>query len=175
MANRTEYNKNYYREHKEEYALKRKEKKTWKKDYDKDYREKNKTKLIEDKHNYYEQNKEKFSKLNAEFLRKFKEENGIDYYVFKNQEVKNEIFILLDNKCSNPNCPIPPEKLDKRCLQIDHVNGGGSQERKSSKLTGFRFYKKVLKAIKTGSKDYQLLCAYCNWLKRYENNECKKT
>jgi hypothetical protein len=172
MADRTEYNKNYYQKHKDDYALKRKEKKASKKDYDKDYREKNKAKLTEDKHNYYEANKEKFSKLNTEFLRKFKEENGVDYYAFKDRQIKAEIFQLLGDKCSNPNCPISPEKLDKRALHIDHTNGGGSQERKNSKLTGFRFYKKVLKAIKSGSKDYQLLCAYCNWMKRYENNEC---
>lgn len=54
---------------------------------------------------------------------------------------------------------------DWRALQIDHVNGGGSAEFKSN---GSRAaYKKAA----AGDPDYQLLCANCNWIKRYENNE----
>lgn len=55
---------------------------------------------------------------------------------------------------------------DPRALQIDHVNGGGGQERKALQNAG-RVYKKVL-ADQTG---YQLLCANCNWIKKYEEHE----
>lgn len=43
----------------------------------------------------------------------------------KNHRVKlrKKVFELLGNKCSNPDCPIPKDKLDTRCLQIDHVHG----------------------------------------------------
>lgn len=78
---------------------------------------------------------------------------------------KEEIFQLLGNKCSNINCPIPKDKMDNRCLQIDHVNNNGAKERKI--YSPSQLIIKILKEIKKGSKDYQLLCPYCNWLKRY--------
>lgn len=59
---------------------------------------------------------------------------------------------------------------DRRALQIDHVNGGGSKERKEK---GFKqeFHKHVLNSFIKGENRYQLLCANCNWIKRFENNE----
>lgn len=57
---------------------------------------------------------------------------------------------------------------DIRALQIDHVNGGGSKERKQAKKG---IYKHILDKIKNGSKEYQVLCANCNWIKRCENRE----
>ena len=59
--------------------------------------------------------------------------------------------------------------MDKRALQIDHINGGGKSDR-DGKITGF--YKKVLKD-KSGK--YQLLCANCNLIKRIENREFRKS
>lgn len=60
---------------------------------------------------------------------------------------------------------------DIRALQIDHVNGGGTKEVRS--LGAGRMYRNILDKISTGKplKDYQILCANCNWIKRYENNE----
>jgi hypothetical protein len=55
---------------------------------------------------------------------------------------------------------------DLRALQVDHMNGGGCQERKRLRNQA-AFNKKVL-ADQTG---YQLLCANCNWIKRHERNE----
>ncbi len=56
---------------------------------------------------------------------------------------------------------------DFRALQIDHVNGGGSQERKAvSSMSSY--YDNVLKS---GGIGYQLLCANCNQIKRYESGE----
>jgi len=78
---------------------------------------------------------------------------------------KEEIFQLLGNKCSNPNCPIPVEKMDIRALQIDHVKNNGAKERKIYSPSQLRIL--ILKEIRKGSKDYQLLCPYCNWVKRY--------
>ncbi len=57
---------------------------------------------------------------------------------------------------------------DPRALQIDHINGGGRNER--TKLGGI-YYKKVLESIINKEGKYQLLCANCNFIKRYENNE----
>ena len=83
-------------------------------------------------------------------------------------KLKREIFELLGNKCNNQNCPIPRNKLDIRALQIDHINSGGTKERRNISRT---YYRRILTEIQNGSKEYQLLCAYCNWLKRYTNNE----
>lgn len=54
---------------------------------------------------------------------------------------------------------------DPRTLQIDHRNGGGSRER--AKIGQHGIYRRVLRH----PEDYQLLCANCNWIKRYENGE----
>lgn len=55
---------------------------------------------------------------------------------------------------------------DVRALQIDHVNGGGSQER--LKEDNRRMYVRIAGGDTEG---YQVLCANCNWIKRSENNE----
>jgi len=35
----------------------------------------------------------------------------------------------------------------------------------------FSYYRFILNEIKAGSKDYQLLCANCNWIKKFEEKE----
>ena len=64
----------------------------------------------------------------------------------------------------------------KRCgesnpvvLQIDHINGGGRNELKRIGTRGV--YRKVING-ETGG--YQILCANCNVIKKYENNENRK-
>lgn len=88
-----------------------------------------------------------------------------DYNKKYKLKFRTEILALLGNKC------VCCGFSDPRALQIDHVNGHGSQERKLFKRDSARFYKFVLKQIKSGSKDYQLLCANCNWIKRIEKKE----
>lgn len=79
-----------------------------------------------------------------------------------NVRTRLAIFALLGNKCIRCNFS------DTRALQIDHINGGGAKERKS--ITG-NYHKYVLQKIINGDTSYQLLCANCNWIKKYENNE----
>lgn len=53
---------------------------------------------------------------------------------------------------------------DERVLQVDHVFNDGAEERR-------RFGKRIpalWKRIQANPERYQLLCANCNWLKRYE-------
>lgn len=59
---------------------------------------------------------------------------------------------------------------DWRALHIDHVNGNGKRDRKTNSGT---YYKKIKQKILKGSKEYQILCANCNWIKVYENKERK--
>ncbi len=58
---------------------------------------------------------------------------------------------------------------DARALQIDHINGGGRNEfRKNPRLVKIKVY---FEHIRKNRTNYQLLCANCNWIKRFENNE----
>lgn len=54
---------------------------------------------------------------------------------------------------------------DSRALQVDHINGGGVKEYKKIGLSAM--YKRVFEH----RQDYQILCANCNWIKRFENQE----
>jgi hypothetical protein len=57
---------------------------------------------------------------------------------------------------------------DYRVLQIDHVHGGGSKDRRENPVSSaFNMAKKVF----AKPDDFQLLCANCNWIKRYDNHE----
>lgn len=54
---------------------------------------------------------------------------------------------------------------DARVLQIDHIAGAGSIERRELRYRA-KYYATIL-ADATGK--YQLLCANCNWIKRLES------
>lgn len=87
-------------------------------------------------------------------------------------KLKLEVYELLGNKCSNPNCLIVGGCKDIRCLQIDHINRASPEHRKFRRTSGAEYYlRMILAQIKSGSKDYQLLCANCNWIKRFEKHE----
>lgn len=82
-------------------------------------------------------------------------------------ERKMKVLKLLGNECANPyNLPHPDWCNDWRCLQIDHVNGGGNKQRKKIGST-ICFLSYVLKH----PEEFQLLCSNCNWLKRYVKGE----
>jgi len=89
-----------------------------------------------------------------------------DYYQKLIEELKIKIFELFDGKCSNPYSQHDKSYTDVRALQIDHINGGGRQQRKMMNSTE-RFYKYVL----SHPEEFQLLCANCNQIKRVENKE----
>jgi len=80
--------------------------------------------------------------------------------------LRNQVIIALGGECANPFKLNHGDFLsDRRCLQIDHINGGGGEELKN--LGAQKMYKKILEDP-TG---YQLLCANCNWIKRDVNGE----
>ena len=55
---------------------------------------------------------------------------------------------------------------DQRALQIDHIDGGGIKEKHiTNNVYSF------IKQVGLYPKKYQVLCANCNWIKRYENDE----
>ena len=63
---------------------------------------------------------------------------------------------------------------DYRALQIDHVRSNGAQERAefTTKASSLRYYENILERIDTG--DYQILCANCNIIKKYECGEFRR-
>lgn len=77
------------------------------------------------------------------------------------REIRNEIIRLLGSKCAK--CGFS----DTRALQIDHVYNNGSKERNAMGQRGM--YIKMYIEIKSGNTyNYQVLCANCNWIKRYD-------
>ncbi len=80
------------------------------------------------------------------------------------RNLRQRIVELLGRKCVR--CGFN----DWRALQVDHVNGGGDLERRTLKLTTIRFIDHLL----ASHGKYQLLCANCNWIKRYENHEIQR-
>lgn len=82
----------------------------------------------------------------------------------RKKKLKDKVFEKLGRCCSK--CGFS----DVRALQIDHVNGGGTDEYEALNYNQEKLIKRVL-ADTTGS--YQILCANCNWIKRMENSELR--
>lgn len=85
----------------------------------------------------------------------------------KNQRVKAKCFALYGGLCQR--C----EFGDIRALQIDHINGVPNGERRlknNPHRGGVKLYQAILSEVYP-QEDFQLLCANCNWIKRFEDNE----
>ena len=101
-------------------------------------------------------------------------QNQKDWINKYHRNLRIKIIQLLGGKCANPyNLNHGDFIADRRCLQIDHINGNGRKERITFPSTS-AYQNYILKQIKAGSKDYQLLCANCNWIKRVMNKEFKR-
>jgi hypothetical protein len=62
---------------------------------------------------------------------------------------------------------------DWRALQIDHINGHGHTERVCA--DGEQYHKRLLRLSDVELKaKYQILCANCNWIKKYTLKENRK-
>lgn len=72
---------------------------------------------------------------------------------------KAQVFDLLGHEC------VECGEDDKTCLQFDHVDGGGSKERRE-----VGSYYALLKRILDDPDRFQVLCANCNHLKRLADN-----
>lgn len=84
------------------------------------------------------------------------------------EDYRIKIIRLLGNRCNK--CGYDS---DIRALQVDHINGGGRDDRKEH---GGSMYLRILERLESGIVgEYQILCANCNWIKRMENREHKKS
>lgn len=105
--------------------------------------------------NYW--SKEKTKEYNKQY-RKSHLENFLEYRRKTNNKRRLETLLLAGGiKCKK--CGFD----DRRALQIDHINGGGSKNRLTQ--VGLRG------DVKKYPEKYQVLCANCNWIKRCENKE----
>ena len=57
---------------------------------------------------------------------------------------------------------------DIRALQIDHINGNGLTDFKNGNYVRYRYY---VKNPEIAKHNLQILCANCNWIKKYEKSE----
>ena len=80
-----------------------------------------------------------------------------------NHKKRKEVVDLLGGKCKR--CGFD----DMRALQIDHIKGGGYKEIKN--IHSRERIRLVKESIKNNENKYQLLCANCNWIKRYEDKQ----
>ena len=126
------------------------------------------------RHQHYINHMEEFKMVQHEYYVKHREEIlNSDWYkeglktkktTMRYRELRKELITILGSKC------IKCGFSDIRALQIDHVNSGGRKEAKNFS-SPWLMYTSILKKIKSGSKDYQLLCANCNWIKKCTNHE----
>lgn len=61
--------------------------------------------------------------------------------------------------------------LDFRALQLDHINGNGAKELKQGPAKIYGYYLAHSDEVK---KKLQVLCANCNWIKRFERQETNR-
>ncbi len=130
-------------------------------EYNREYGRKWRAKNPEYNHQWREKNRDERNRWAREYRKKPNRKIKVNEYVrTKNKNFRLKVLSCLGNKCKR--CGFS----DRRALQIDHLNGGGVKEKKL--LGEYRMYKQVMNDT---SNKYQLLCANCNWIKRYENNE----
>lgn len=130
-------------------------------EYAKKYYRANKEKISERIKNYKLSNIEKFRSYQKSYRIKNREKY-LPYYQEKRNKFRKELLKLAGGiECKS--CGFQ----DWRALQIDHINGNGRKD-DSIRKNQVKFKRDVIE----NPNKYQVLCANCNWIKRYENNEC---
>jgi hypothetical protein len=158
----------------------------------KKYQDKHKPETAARKKKWREENREKYLAYSKKYNKEHREEQAEryrknrkaicrqhhEYYVEHRDALivrsinytvqkREAIITALGGKCCR--CSFS----DIRALQVDHVNGDGYKERRKYG-NGYKNYKRILEQVLSGSKDYQVLCANCNQIKKIENNETTK-
>ncbi len=136
-----------------------------------EYYQKNKEAIKKRASDYYEANKEEVLRKQKPTRLKYYQKNKLKISERNKKRWKKQRVALLKQvgygvlACKR--CGFD----DYRALQVDHVNGGGQAEVRNTK---FRNPERYAKHIAKNPKNYQLLCANCNWIKRDENQEYPK-
>ena len=136
------YNKNYYKKHR---------------DYFRNYYREHKEHINASAKNWQAKSRERFKEINKKALRKrltLLKEEVLTYYGGGK---------LACVKCSFDNI---------KALSIDHINGGGNQHRKKTKMSSSYGFYGWLKSYNY-PEGYQTLCMNCQIIKRKVNKEFK--
>jgi hypothetical protein len=101
--------------------------------------------------------------ISKKYREKYREQIRLQFEK-RNRQLRIDVVNKMGNQCVY--CGVS----DVRVLQIDHINGGGRNEQKKYSTQGI--YRRILQmSIDECKIHYQILCANCNWIKRYENHE----
>lgn len=82
-----------------------------------------------------------------------------EYYRNSVRRLRNRVLEFCGGKCVQ--CGFS----DSQALQLDHIHGGGTTHRKARGLYG------IWRDALVNPTEFQLLCANCNWIKRYDKKE----
>jgi len=130
------------------------------------WRERHAEQVKEINRRYYAENRERLRKEGKERAAKpeTQQRRAITdkaYHVNYKRQRRREILERLGGKCVR--CGFD----DWRGLQIDHIHNGGTKHRQSFSNI-WTYYKRILESLDMG--EYQVLCANCNQIKRYEEH-----
>lgn len=141
----------------------------------KQYYHKHKEYLIESHRQWCESNKERLKEYQSAYMRNWLTDSNnrkkINAIVNKHQKnLRIRIFDVLGHICNNVNCLVVGRCNDIRCLEIDHIKGGGNKEAREfgGRSNMYRWYLKHPDEIK---KRLQILCSNCNAIKIHQNKE----
>ncbi len=112
----------------------------------------------------YKENREKVLEYNKKWRRKNRARRRDDHAKWR-YELRMKVFKHLSG--DPPHCVLCGFS-DTRALQIDHIRGGGLKERKKRNLSTIRSRIVNMPAVEA-RKDYQILCANCNYIKKMGN------
>ena len=116
---------------------------------------------------YYQKNRESYIRRTTDFIKKHRETYK-EYQRKGNFRLRVRVMEFFSD--GEPRCMCCGEK-EIKFLQIDHINGGGSKERRDvKKKGGSEFYRWLLLQKKDLTR-YQVLCMNCNRAK-YEFKIC---
>lgn len=136
--------------------------------YQREYREKNKEKLRLKSRRYYQTNKEKFSDI----ARKYYREHGdiVRANAIRTGKIlrRKQRMAVLSHYSRGTNACVQCGFSDIRALCLDHINGGGTEQRRKFKTGGNVWLWLARHNFPPG---YQILCANCNTIKAREEDE----
>ena len=113
------------------------------KEYRKQYRTDNREAINRKRRDYYTANKTQIRAVGTQLI----------------NHLKEELYNIFGKRCIK--CGFD----DVRALQLDHVNGGGAEERRTK--TAVQVWRNAI----NHPQYYQMLCANCNSIKRYTDGE----
>lgn len=119
---------------------------------------------------WYDKCKEERRLYNRQAQQKLREKLGSDEVSRRNRyyNKRRKILVLThygNGKLACVKCGFS----DIRALSIDHINGGGSEERIAKIKRGTKFYSWLMK--NNYPLGFQTLCMNCQWIKRDERRE----